>query len=121
MGALTTHETAAKCVAETDRLHKEHMARVHARNKACCGVAGLGKGIDGTCVEGAETSEDDAADCIRRTWRPADYVFPSPLVLVVVGIALAVRKKTRALGSALAAIGAVGALAWGGYTGYRKA
>ena len=93
VGALTTDETAAKCTAEAERLQKAHMARVHVRNKACCGVAGLGKGIDGTCVEGAETSEDDAADCIRRTWRPADYVFLSPLILVVVGIALAARKR----------------------------
>lgn len=120
-GVLTTDEAAAKCKAETDRLHQEHTARVHARNKACCGVAGLGIGIHGTCVEGAETSLDNANDCIRRTWRPIDYVFLSPLLLVAVGIALAMRQKTRKMGSALAAIGVVGTLAWGGYTGYKKA
>jgi hypothetical protein len=64
---------------------------------------------------------EDAVDCVRRTWRPADYVFLAPLVLVVVGIALAARKKTRRLGTALATIGAASTFLWGGFTAYRKA
>ena len=119
-GVLTSEEVGARCVAEKERLHGERMKAVKANNMACCGSPILGLGQNG-CVEGVETTAAAAAECDRRTWRPADFVFLAPLLLALLGAALAAREKSRAVGKTLAALGVVATLAWGGYTGYRKA
>ena len=126
LAVQTDKDTADRCTAENERLHKEHVRLTEKRNVICCGHKSIGRKND-HCLEGEETSLEEANKCLqtqwRRQWRPNDFVFLTPLVLSVLApflLATNWKHKKTAM-TLLIILGVLGAAGWGGATAVEKA